>query len=273
MRARERLRSAAPRRTRARGRRPDAPRRRQQGGRRALGLAPMRRVWPLAALAAIVAADRMILERRPPWIVVGLLDHPAHVATAALVLANLRPRSRGWRAAFLAGSLAPDVDHVPLALRTVHPSLDESLPAGGRARRRRGGRDRGRAPGRPGRRHARPLPARPGRRHRRAAAVAGHPAVARRAARALRHRLRDSRRTRYPESRPIAFSRFSKPRRHISPAPRSGVRDGRAPGAQAGASSPFGGVVPSAILVGRALRPARLPSESVSEGDCRFGTR
>jgi membrane-bound metal-dependent hydrolase YbcI (DUF457 family) len=90
--------------------------------------AAMRRAVALACLAAIVAADHVIRRRRPRWIVVGLFDPPAHAATAGLVLANLPPRSAGWSASFLAGSLLPDVDHVPLVLRPVHPTLDDPRP-------------------------------------------------------------------------------------------------------------------------------------------------
>jgi membrane-bound metal-dependent hydrolase YbcI (DUF457 family) len=70
----------------------------------------------------------VIHRRRPRWILVGLFDHPAHAATAGLVLVNLSPRSRGWRTAFLAGSLLPDLDHVPLVLRPVRPTLDDPRP-------------------------------------------------------------------------------------------------------------------------------------------------
>ena len=79
-------------------------------------------------LAAILAADHVIARHRPPWILVGFLDHPAHAATAALVLVNLPAREEGWVAAFMAGSLLPDLDHVPLALRPVRPRLDTPRP-------------------------------------------------------------------------------------------------------------------------------------------------
>src|SRR6185312_847010 len=65
---------------------------------------------------------------RPPWLVAGLFDHPAHLATGALVHLNLGPRPRAWSAGFAVGSLAPDLDHVPLALRAVKPSLDDQRP-------------------------------------------------------------------------------------------------------------------------------------------------
>jgi membrane-bound metal-dependent hydrolase YbcI (DUF457 family) len=82
----------------------------------------------LACLATVAVADKVIFARRLPWILVGLFDHPAHVATAGLVLLNLGPRRPGWAGGFLAGSLLPDLDHVPLALSRVHPTLDDPRP-------------------------------------------------------------------------------------------------------------------------------------------------
>jgi hypothetical protein len=70
----------------------------------------------------------VIARHRPPWLLVGAFDLPAHVATAGLVLLNGGRRPRDWRTAFLAGSLLPDLDHVPLALRPVRPTLDSPRP-------------------------------------------------------------------------------------------------------------------------------------------------
>ena len=75
----------------------------------------------LAALATIAVADYVIHRRTPRWIVVGMFDHPAHVATALLL--NERPTP-----AYVAGSLLPDLDHVPLALRAVHPDPGDPRP-------------------------------------------------------------------------------------------------------------------------------------------------
>jgi LexA-binding, inner membrane-associated putative hydrolase len=88
----------------------------------------VRRSLALGCLATIAVADYVIRRRKPRWIVVGLFDHPAHVATAVLILLNLPERNRGWTMAYLAGSLLPDLDHIPLALRVVHPSLDDPRP-------------------------------------------------------------------------------------------------------------------------------------------------
>jgi inner membrane protein len=82
----------------------------------------------LACLATVAAADWTIRTRRPRWIVVGLLDEPAHLATAGLVLLNLTPRSPEWAAGFMAGGALPDLDHVPLALSRIHPDVDEPRP-------------------------------------------------------------------------------------------------------------------------------------------------
>jgi hypothetical protein len=81
----------------------------------------VRRATALACLATIGVADYVILRRKPAWFVVGLFDHPAHVATAMLL-------RRRWNKEYLAGSLLPDLDHIPLALRAVHPSPGDPRP-------------------------------------------------------------------------------------------------------------------------------------------------
>jgi hypothetical protein len=75
----------------------------------------------LAALATIAVADYVIHRVKPRWIVVGMFDEPAHVATALLLRDNPNP-------AYLAGSLLPDLDHIPLALRLVHPNPGDPRP-------------------------------------------------------------------------------------------------------------------------------------------------
>ena len=87
-----------------------------------------RRAVALTSLAVVAAADWTIHSRRPRWILVGLLDEPAHLGTAALVLVNAGPRSPHWSMGFLAGGLLPDVDHLPLALSRVHPDIDDPRP-------------------------------------------------------------------------------------------------------------------------------------------------
>jgi membrane-bound metal-dependent hydrolase YbcI (DUF457 family) len=82
----------------------------------------------LGCLATIALADKVIFRRRLPWILIGFFDHPAHLATAGLVLLNMSPRPPGWASGFMAGALLPDLDHVPLALSRVHPSMDDPRP-------------------------------------------------------------------------------------------------------------------------------------------------
>jgi hypothetical protein len=75
----------------------------------------------MGCVAVIGVADYVIHRRTPRWIVAGMFDHPAHVATAMLL-------RRDWTPAYLAGSLLPDLDHVPLALRAVHPDPGDPRP-------------------------------------------------------------------------------------------------------------------------------------------------
>jgi hypothetical protein len=63
---------------------------------------------PLACLATIAIADYVIQRYPPRWHAIALFDHPAHVATAVLL--------GGTDSVYLAGSLLPDVDHIPAAL-------------------------------------------------------------------------------------------------------------------------------------------------------------
>lgn len=79
----------------------------------------MRRL-AFACLGTIAAADYVIHTKDPSWFAIGPLDHAAHLATAGLIALNLK-RPPGWTASFLAGSLLPDIDHVPLAFRDPEP--------------------------------------------------------------------------------------------------------------------------------------------------------
>jgi inner membrane protein len=81
-----------------------------------------RRLTALGCLATIAVADYVIQHRTPRWIVAGMFDEPAHLATALLL------RRRKPNAAYVAGSLLPDLDHVPLALRRVHPDMNDPRP-------------------------------------------------------------------------------------------------------------------------------------------------
>ena len=68
----------------------------------------MKRV--LGSLAAIAIADWVIANVKLPWLAVGLFDEPAHLATGYLL--------GGSDPVFLAGSVLPDVDHVPLVFNS-----------------------------------------------------------------------------------------------------------------------------------------------------------
>src|SRR4051812_9660816 len=81
--------------------------------------------WLLPALLAVVAVVRAAVERRTPFSVrrTGLLDEPAHVATAALallVLAQLVRLPTRFYVAALIASAAIDLDHIPVYLGVPH---------------------------------------------------------------------------------------------------------------------------------------------------------
>ncbi|MGY2078730.1 metal-dependent hydrolase [Modestobacter sp. SYSU DS0657] len=73
--------------------------------------------WPVVALSALVALDAIAAGRDWPIPVIGLLDEPAHLITAWLVLTAAPWLSdrvpTGW---VLAGAVAIDLDHIPLYL-------------------------------------------------------------------------------------------------------------------------------------------------------------
>jgi hypothetical protein len=77
---------------------------------------------PLACLATVAVADYVILRHTPRWHAIALFDHPAHVATAILIGGP----GRGTDPVYLAGSLLPDVDHIPMALGS--PSAGDPRP-------------------------------------------------------------------------------------------------------------------------------------------------
>jgi hypothetical protein len=63
----------------------------------------------IGCLATVAVADYVIQRVELPWLAIGLFDEPAHVATACLL--------GGPDPVFLAGSVLPDLDHVPLAFQ------------------------------------------------------------------------------------------------------------------------------------------------------------
>jgi hypothetical protein len=69
-------------------------------------------------LAVIAVADYVILRHPPRWHAIVLFDHPAHLATAVLF--------GGTDPVYLAGSLLPDVDHLPTALG--NPKVGDPRP-------------------------------------------------------------------------------------------------------------------------------------------------
>jgi inner membrane protein len=107
----------------------------------------------VAGLAAVLGLDAVLAARHWPVPVVGLLDEPAHVLTAGLLVLGVCPRLRNDTVAWvLAGAVVIDLDHVPLYLwgqpvahaggRPVSHSLATAallllvaVPAAGRARR------------------------------------------------------------------------------------------------------------------------------------------
>ena len=81
----------------------------------------------VGCLAAIAAADVVLHRKRVPWLAIGIFDHPAHLATAGLVALH-GTREPEWIEGLLVGSLLPDLDHVPLALRRRRPKRGDARP-------------------------------------------------------------------------------------------------------------------------------------------------
>jgi inner membrane protein len=71
----------------------------------------------VAALGIVLGLDAIAAAGHWSLLVRGLLDEPAHLLTAWLLLAAILPaRLNGVRAWALVGAVAIDVDHVPLYL-------------------------------------------------------------------------------------------------------------------------------------------------------------
>ena len=201
-----------------------------------------------AAAAAIVAgADWVIHYRRPRWILIAVFDHPAHLATAGLVALNL-PVALAALARRVHGGLAA-AGRGPRPARARRASTRRPAPGarathclrGGRAAVRARARDRQRdlwtAPAwgtlahfardvsiRPGAPLLRPFRSqRPARSRTRVYAASLAALAGARARAGLTIDAAD----RYPVTA-YSRSRPSAACRHISPAPRDGVRDGRA---------------------------------------------
>lgn len=88
---------------------------------------------PVLLLFVVVGLDAIAASRRWHVLAAGLLDEPAHLATAALVLlAVAGPRwlalHRGFTIAACLASVAIDVDHIPLYARIPHIAVDGGRP-------------------------------------------------------------------------------------------------------------------------------------------------
>ena len=72
-------------------------------------------LWAPAAVVFVLADDLLLSSREWPMPVLALLDEPAHLATAALLLASVGALRRMRPVLItLAASVAIDVDHLPL---------------------------------------------------------------------------------------------------------------------------------------------------------------
>ena len=120
-----------PRRRQDAGRgRAGAPRRRQRGGRRSHSIRRVRgaRLPHRLPRDRSRVADYVIRPASPRWHAIGLFDHPAHLATATCSAAR--------DPVFLAGSLLPDLDHIPLGPSgppARRPAAEDALDARGRS--------------------------------------------------------------------------------------------------------------------------------------------
>jgi inner membrane protein len=76
----------------------------------------------------VVLLDVVAQHAGDSRLVTGLLDEPAHLATAALVLLALPPLPIRVTALVLAGSVGIDLDHVPLYLDVPHVAADGGRP-------------------------------------------------------------------------------------------------------------------------------------------------
>jgi inner membrane protein len=90
----------------------------------------LRSPWlPLAALAVVVCLDAVAQARDWPLPLLGLLDEPAHLATAWILLAAVLPLRRSGLVPWaLAGAVLIDLDHVPLYLWGVLADANGGRP-------------------------------------------------------------------------------------------------------------------------------------------------
>jgi inner membrane protein len=67
-------------------------------------------------LATVLAADGLLYLLNPPYPALGLIDEPAHLATAALIVLVLGVRDRTLAVTALVAAVAIDLDHLPQEL-------------------------------------------------------------------------------------------------------------------------------------------------------------
>jgi inner membrane protein len=70
----------------------------------------------LLLLATVLVADGLLHLLNPPYPALGLLDEPAHLATAALVVLAIAPRHRVFAVSALVSAVVLDLDHLPQEL-------------------------------------------------------------------------------------------------------------------------------------------------------------
>src|SRR5436190_17952 len=84
----------------------------------------------IQTIKVVRAATGLGLDRLDlPWLVAGMADEPAHLATAVLVLANLPGGGPAWSAGYAAGAVAVDTDHLPLIPRRHKLGTSDPRPA------------------------------------------------------------------------------------------------------------------------------------------------
>lgn len=94
-----------------------------QTGGRLLAILGRKRRLAIVEVAAIFVADTVLRRDELPVVVAAGLDEPAHLATAALLLAAApAPVSPCFMSAALVGSVAIDLDHLPELLGRSEPS-------------------------------------------------------------------------------------------------------------------------------------------------------
>lgn len=88
---------------------------------------------PILLLVIVLGLDSLAQAEGPGLIVGGLLDEPAHLATAALILTALAGPE--WLLSHLrltssamAASMAIDIDHIPLYAHVPHIAVDGGRP-------------------------------------------------------------------------------------------------------------------------------------------------